>query len=53
VAETFTARPGVYVPVAETVRGYGELVDGRHDDVAEEAFRFTGGIGDVLGKVAV
>jgi F-type H+-transporting ATPase subunit beta len=47
VAETFTARPGVYVPAAETVRGYGELVDGRHDDVAEEALRFIGGLGDM------
>jgi F-type H+-transporting ATPase subunit beta len=50
VAETFTARPGVYVPVAEAVRGYGELVDGRHDNVPEEAFRFTGGIEQALGK---
>jgi F-type H+-transporting ATPase subunit beta len=52
VAETFTARPGVHVPIAETVRGYGELVDGRHDDVPEDAFRFVGGIEEVLGKVA-
>ena len=50
VAETFTARPGVYVPIAETVRGYGELVDGRHDDVPEEAFRFVGGLEEALGK---
>jgi F-type H+/Na+-transporting ATPase subunit beta len=52
VAETFTARPGVYVPVAETVRGYSELVDGRHDDVPEEAFRFVGGIDQALGQAA-
>ena len=51
VAETFTARPGVYVPVVETVRGYGDLLDGRHDDVPEEAFRFSGEIAEVLGKV--
>ncbi|MDQ2997277.1 MAG: F0F1 ATP synthase subunit beta, partial [Chloroflexota bacterium] len=52
VAETFTARPGVYLPIAETVRGYGELVDGFHDDLPEEAFRFTGGIEEVLGTAA-
>jgi F-type H+/Na+-transporting ATPase subunit beta len=52
VAELFTARPGVYVPVAETVQGYGTLVAGAHDDVPEEAFRFVGGLADVLGKAA-
>ena len=50
VTETFTARPGVYLPVAETVRGYGELVDGRHDGVPAQAFRFTSGIVEVLAK---
>jgi F-type H+-transporting ATPase subunit beta len=50
VAETFTARPGVYVPVAEAVRGYGALVDGRHDEVPEEAFRFVGGLEEALAK---
>jgi F-type H+-transporting ATPase subunit beta len=50
VAETFTARPGVYVPVAETVRGYGELVAGSHEAVPEEAFRFIGGIEEAVGK---
>jgi len=53
VAETFTARPGVYVPVAETVRGYGELVDGQHDHVPEEAFRFSGSIDAAVSKAAV
>lgn len=52
VAETFTARPGAYVPIAETVRGYGELVDGHHDDLPEEAFRFVGGIDEALGQAA-
>jgi F-type H+-transporting ATPase subunit beta len=52
VAEIFTAVPGVYVPIAETVRGYGELVDGRHDDVPEDAFRFVGAIEEALGKAA-
>ena len=52
VAELFTARPGVYVPVAETVRDYGALVAGAHDDVPEEVFRFVGGLADALGKAA-
>jgi F-type H+-transporting ATPase subunit beta len=53
VAETFTARPGVYVPVAETLHGYAELLAGTHDDVPEEAFRFVGGLAEALGKAAV
>jgi F-type H+/Na+-transporting ATPase subunit beta len=52
VAETFTALPGVYVPLAQTLRGFGELVDGRHDEVPEEAFRFTGTLDDALSKAA-
>lgn len=50
VAEPFTAVPGMYVPLAETLRGYGELVDGLHDGASEEAFRFTGTLDDALGK---
>jgi F-type H+-transporting ATPase subunit beta len=50
VAETFTALPGVYVPIAETVRGYGELLTGRHDDVPEQAFRFSGTLEEALSK---
>jgi F-type H+-transporting ATPase subunit beta len=53
VAETFTGLPGEYVPLAETVRGYGELVGGLHDDVAEEAFRFVGTLDQALSKAAV
>jgi F-type H+-transporting ATPase subunit beta len=53
VAEPFTAVPGVYVPPVETLRGFGELVDGRHDDVPEEVFRFTGGLEEALGKASV
>lgn len=52
VAETFTARPGADVPAAETVRGYAELLDGAHDGVPEEAFRFVGGIAEALGRAA-
>ena len=52
VAETFTGLPGEYVPVAETVRGFGELVAGLHDGVPEEAFRFVGALDQALGKAA-
>jgi F-type H+-transporting ATPase subunit beta len=52
VAETFTGLPGEYVPVAETVRGFGALADGRHDDVPDEAFRFVGTLDQALGKAA-
>jgi F-type H+-transporting ATPase subunit beta len=52
VAETFTGLPGEYVPLAETVRGFGELVGGRHDDVSEEALRFVGTLDQALGKAA-
>ena len=53
VAETFTGLPGEYVPVAETVRGFGELVDGLHDAVSEEVLRFAGALDQALGKAAV
>ena len=52
VAETFTGLPGEYVSVAETVRGFGELVDGLHDDVPKEVFGFVGTLGQALGKAA-
>ncbi len=48
VAEAYTSVPGRYVPVAETVRGFKEIVEGRHDDVPEQAFFMTGTIDDVL-----
>jgi F-type H+-transporting ATPase subunit beta len=44
VAETFTGTPGAYVPVAETVRGFKEIIDGKHDDLPEAAFYMVGGI---------
>jgi F-type H+/Na+-transporting ATPase subunit beta len=50
VAETFTGLPGEYVSLAETVRGFGELVAGLHDDVPEEAFRFVGTLDQALAK---
>ena len=44
VAEVFTGLKGQYVPVAETVRGFKEILDGKHDDVPEQDFYMKGGI---------
>jgi F-type H+-transporting ATPase subunit beta len=48
VAETFTGRPGKYVPLAETVRGFKEILDGKHDDKNENAFYMKGSIDEVV-----
>ncbi|MFA6030057.1 MAG: F0F1 ATP synthase subunit beta [Elusimicrobiota bacterium] len=52
VAETFTGFPGKYVPLKETVRGFKELVEGRHDDLPEQAFFMVGGIEEAVEKAA-
>jgi F-type H+-transporting ATPase subunit beta len=44
VAEAFTGRKGQYVPLGETVRGFREILDGRHDDLPEQAFYMAGNI---------
>ncbi len=44
VAETFTARPGAYVQVTETVKGFKEIIEGKHDDLPEAAFYMVGNI---------
>jgi F-type H+-transporting ATPase subunit beta len=44
VAERFTGQPGEYVPIAETVRAFTEILDGKHDDLPEQAFFSVGGI---------
>ncbi len=44
VAETFTGMPGTYVPVAETVKGFMEIIEGKHDDLPEAAFYMVGNI---------
>ncbi len=49
-AEQFTGEPGVYVPVKETIRGFKEILEGKHDHLPEEAFRFAGTIDDVVKK---
>lgn len=52
VAEQFTSMPGSYVPVAETVKGFKEILDGKHDHLPEDAFRNVGSIEDVVAKAA-
>ena len=47
VAEIFTGSPGVYVKVADTVRAFREILDGKHDDKPEQAFYMKGGIEEV------
>ncbi|MRG86193.1 F0F1 ATP synthase subunit beta [Salinibacillus xinjiangensis] len=50
VAEQFTGQPGSYVPVDETVKGFKEILDGKHDDIPEDAFRLVGRIEEVVEK---
>lgn len=50
VAEQFTGMPGKYVPLKETVRGFKEILEGRHDDIPESAFLFAGTIDEVVEK---
>lgn len=50
VAEQFTGLPGSYVPVAETVKGFKEILAGKHDKLPEDAFRNVGSIEDVVAK---
>ena len=47
VAETFTGRPGAYVPIKETIHGFQMILDGKLDDVPEQAFYLKGGIDEV------
>ena len=50
VSEKFTGIPGVYVPISETIRGFREIIEGKHDDLPESAFLFAGTIDDVVRK---
>jgi F-type H+/Na+-transporting ATPase subunit beta len=50
VAEVFTGQPGVYVKLEDTVRGFHEILDGKHDDLPEQAFYMVGTIDDVVAK---
>jgi RNA polymerase sigma factor (sigma-70 family) len=53
IAEPFTKRPGSYVSRAEALRGCGEILDGRHDDLPVGAFYFTGSIDEIRGAAAL
>jgi F-type H+-transporting ATPase subunit beta len=50
VAETFTSQPGKYVPVRETVRGFSEILEGKYDDLPEQAFYMVGTIDEAIEK---
>ncbi|NLK12868.1 MAG: F0F1 ATP synthase subunit beta, partial [Candidatus Phytoplasma sp.] len=50
VAEQFTGIPGSYVPIHETIRGFKEIIEGKHDHLPEAAFSMVGTIDDVIKK---
>jgi F-type H+-transporting ATPase subunit beta len=53
VAENFTGRPGKYVPIAETVRGFKEILEGQHDTLPEQAFYMVGTIDEAVAAAKV
>ncbi|MGL4308781.1 F0F1 ATP synthase subunit beta [Cetobacterium sp. SF1] len=50
VAEQFTGMQGKYVPVKETIRGFKEIIEGKHDDLPEQAFLYVGTIEEAIAK---
>ncbi|MBA47206.1 MAG: F0F1 ATP synthase subunit beta [Dehalococcoidia bacterium] len=50
VGEVFTGIPGKYVPIAESVKGFLEILEGKHDDLPEQAFYMVGGIEEAVAK---
>jgi F-type H+-transporting ATPase subunit beta len=50
VAEAFTGRAGVYVPIKETIRGFKEILGGRHDDIPEQCFLMASTIDEVVAR---
>jgi F-type H+-transporting ATPase subunit beta len=50
VAEQFTGLKGKYVPIAETIKGFKAIVDGKHDDLPEQAFYLVGTIEEAIEK---
>ncbi|MCB6994228.1 F0F1 ATP synthase subunit beta [bacterium 210820-DFI.6.37] len=50
VAEQFTGTPGKYLPLKETVRGFKEILEGKHDQIPESMFLFAGGIDEVVER---
>ena len=52
VAEQFTGMQGKYVPIKETIRGFKEIIEGKHDDLPESAFLFVGTIDEAIEKAS-
>ena len=50
VAQQFTGQPGKYVPLSETIRGFKEILEGKHDDLPESAFYMVGSIDEAVAK---
>jgi len=50
VAEQFTGFPGKYVKLEDTIRGFREIIEGKHDDLPESAFMFVGTIEEAVEK---
>ena len=50
VAQQFTGQPGKYVSLAETIRGFKEILEGKHDDLPESAFYMVGSIDEAVAK---
>ncbi|HSR17719.1 MAG TPA: F0F1 ATP synthase subunit beta, partial [Ignavibacteriaceae bacterium] len=50
VAEQFTGRKGKYVKIAETIKGFKEIIDGKHDELPEAAFMYVGTIEEAVEK---
>ena len=50
VAEVFTGVKGVFVPIEESIRGFREIVEGKHDDLPEAAFLYVGTIDEAVAK---
>ena len=50
VAEVFTGSPGKYVPLKETIRGFKEILEGKHDELPEAAFYMVGDISEAIEK---
>ena len=48
VSEKFTGIPGTYVPLSETIRGFREIIEGKHDELPESAFLFVGTIDEAV-----
>ena len=48
VAEVFTGKKGRYVKIEDTIKGFREIIDGKHDEIPEQAFYMVGGIDEVL-----